>query len=313
MGPMTTLRGRFAPSPTGALHAGNLRTALVAWLQARSSGGEFVLRFEDLDRLTSSPQWEQHQAGDLAALGLDWDGPPQRHSDRFDLYDAAERRLRDLDVLYPCFCTRREIAEAASAPHGPMGRYPGTCRHLDTAGRQRLAAGGRPPAWRLRAGDAEVTVRDRLHGEVTGVADDIVVRRNDGVPAYNLAVVVDDAEQDISDVVRGDDLLTITPSQAHLGDLLGYVRRTYLHVPLVVGADGQRLAKRHGAITRDQLAGRGCSDVRLRDLLAASLGLIGDGEHAELAELVDRFDVARLTTSPWVFDISTVTDLSGSA
>jgi glutamyl-tRNA synthetase len=310
---MSPLRGRFAPSPTGALHVGNLRTALVAWLQARSIGGEFVLRFEDLDRLTSSPHWEQHQAGDLTALGLDWDHPPQRQSDRFALYDEAERRLRDLDVLYPCFCTRREIAEAASAPHAPPGRYPGTCRHLDTADRQRRVAGGRLPAWRLRAGDAEVTVHDRLHGDVTGVADDIVVRRNDGVPAYNLAVVVDDAEQGISEVVRGDDLLAITPSQAHLGDLLGYSRRTYLHVPLVVGADGQRLAKRHGAINRDQLAERGGSDVQLRDLLASSLGLVGAGEHAELAELVDRFDVARLSTSPWVFDMLALSDLSGSS
>lgn len=312
MGPMSTSRGRFAPSPTGALHVGNLRTALVAWLQARSSGGEFVLRFEDLDRLTSSQQWEEHQAGDLAALGIDWDHPPQRQSDRFALYDSAEQRLRDLDLLYPCFCTRREIAEAASAPHGPTGRYPGTCRELDAAGRQQRAAGGRPPAWRVRGGAAEVTVHDRLHGEVTGVADDIVVRRNDGVPAYNLAVVVDDADQGITDVVRGDDLLAVTPSQAHLGDLLGYARRTYLHVPLVVGADGQRLAKRHGAITRGELAGQGCSGVRLRDLIAAGLGLIGGGEHAELAELVERFDVVRLSTLPWTFDTASLADLPGS-
>jgi glutamyl-tRNA synthetase len=309
---MSPPRGRFAPSPTGALHVGNLRTALAAWLQARSIGGEFVLRFEDLDRLTSSPRWEQHQSGDLAALGLDWDHPPQRQSDRFALYDDAERRLRDHDLLYPCFCSRREIAEAASAPHGPTGRYPGTCRDLDAAGRQQRAAAGRPPAWRLRAGDAEVTVHDQLHGEVTGRADDIVVRRNDGVPAYNLAVVVDDAEQGISDVVRGDDLLGVTPSQAHLGDLLGYGRRTYLHMPLVVGADGQRLAKRHGAITRGELAGRGCSDVRLRDVLAAGLGLIDSGEHAELDELVDRFAAARLPRSPWTFDVESWADLPGS-
>ena len=180
--------GRFAPSPSGDLHVGNLRTALLAWLFARSTGRDFVLRVEDLDRVR--PGAEQRQLDDLAALGLDWDGPVVRQTERLAAYDAAVQALADADLVYPCFCTRREVQEAPSAPHLPPGAYPGTCRDLTDAQREARAT-ARPAALRLRAAVTSWTVHDVLHGDVEGVVDDVVLRRNDGTPAYNLAVVVD--------------------------------------------------------------------------------------------------------------------------
>ncbi|HEY4333163.1 MAG TPA: tRNA glutamyl-Q(34) synthetase GluQRS, partial [Ilumatobacteraceae bacterium] len=218
--------GRFAPSPTGDLHLGNLRTALVAWLSARSQGLGFRVRMEDLDRVTSSVAIEQGQLRDLAALGIDWDGAVVRQSERFDRYEAAISALRAQGRVYECFCTRREIREAARAPHGEggdggdSGTYPGTCRTLGVSRRRELIEAGRPPALRLRADATEVEVIDELAGRSVGVVDDVVLRRNDGVPAYNLAVVVDDAAQHVAEVVRGDDLLSSTPRQVLLQRLL---------------------------------------------------------------------------------------------
>jgi glutamyl-tRNA synthetase len=298
--------GRFAPSPTGPLHLGNLRTALLAWLFARSAGGRFVVRMEDLDRVTSSPAHEKAQLADLAALGLDWDGEVIRQSERFDVYRRAIGVLTDAGLTYPCYCTRREIREAASAPHedaadAPLagGAYPGTCRELDASQRAQREAAGRTPALRLRADGARVTFNDRLHGETTGVVDDVVLSRNDGVPAYNLAVVVDDDAQGVTEVVRGDDLLTSTPRQIHLARLLGLSIPGYAHVPLVLGADGQRLAKRHGAITLADLAANGVEPAAVRTQLAASVGLCTLDEQPTLDELLERFDPERLPTTPW--------------
>src|SRR4051812_37293442 len=182
------MTGRFAPSPTGDLHLGNLRTALLAWLFARSGGGRFLMRVEDLDRGRVRPGIEERQLADLAAVGVDWDGPVVRQSDRDALYEDALSRLD----TYECFCTRAEIREAASAPHGalPEGAYPGTCRSLSAAERAAFSATGRRPALRVRAGEATVSVEDRLLGRVSSVVDDFVVRRGDGAFAYNLAVVV---------------------------------------------------------------------------------------------------------------------------
>lgn len=295
--------GRFAPSPTGALHLGNLRTALVAWLYARSTGSPFLVRMEDLDPNQSSVQHEAGQLHDLAALGLDWDGPVVRQSDRFDRYEAAIDRLSDAGLTYPCFCSRREIREAAAAPHGldrPDGAYPGTCRDLTEAECTERAAGGRPSALRLRSGVAHLTVLDDLRGPVTAAVDDVVLRRNDGVAAYNLAVVVDDAVQGVEQVVRGDDLLSSSPRQRHLGDLLGLAPVRYAHVPLAVRPDGVRLAKRDGAVTMADQADRGMDAARVRLLLAVSLELAGPGEPVEPATLIERFDPARLPSSPWV-------------
>jgi len=286
--------GRFAPSPSGELHAGNLRTALLAWLFARSSGRRFLLRVEDLDRARSGA--EEAQLRDLTAIGLTWDGPVVRQTGREPLYAAAIDRLTAAGLTYECFCTRREIQEAPSAPHAPQGAYPGTCRTLDDAEREARRA-LRPAAIRLRAGVTEGTVRDRLLGSFTGVVDDFVLRRADGVTAYNLAVVVDDGEQGIDQVVRGDDLLPSTPRQAYLAGLLNIPVPEYAHVPLVLNADGARLAKRDGAVTLTDLAAAGVTADRVRDLLLASLGL----PSGPLGDALAAFDPAALPREPWVW------------
>jgi glutamyl-tRNA synthetase len=280
--------GRFAPSPTGTLHVGNLRTALLAWLFARSPGARFLVRMEDLDQGRVQTGAAERQLRDLRAIGLDWDGEVVYQSHRHDAYEAALERLLAAGDLYECFCTRAEIRAAASAPHGPLpeGAYPGTCLRLTEAERRRKRAGGRPPALRVRANGARVAFTDRLHGRQEGVVDDFVVRRNDGAPAYNLAVIVDDAWQGIGEVVRGDDLLDTTPRQLYLAERLGLKPPTYAHVPLVLGPDGARLAKRHGAVTLDELdAG---AAVRW---MATTLGLDSATTAAEMRE---RFDPAVL-------------------
>ena len=281
--------GRFAPSPSGDLHVGNLRTALLAWLFARSTGRSFLMRVEDLDRVR--PGAEEQQLDDLRALGIDWDGDIVRQSDRRALYDDAIDRLTDADRVYPCFCTRREILDAPSAPHTPPGSYPGTCRDLTDDERARRSA-ERPAALRLRADVDTWTISDVLHGEFTGIVDDVVLRRNDGVPAYNLAVVVDDAAQDVDQVVRGDDLLTSASRQAYLATLLGHEPPTYAHVPLALNTDGQRLAKRDGAVTRTELEDRG---IDVLAMIVDSLGLAGRTP----TELLDSFDPQRLPRDPW--------------
>ncbi|MEJ5255650.1 MAG: tRNA glutamyl-Q(34) synthetase GluQRS [Acidimicrobiales bacterium] len=296
--------GRFAPSPSGPLHLGNLRTALLAWLFARHAGARFRLRIEDLDRAASRPEHERSQLRDLAALGLDWDGPVVRQSERFDRYHDAVAELIGLGLTYPCYCTRREVLEAAAAPHEhlPEGAYPGTCRNLSARQRAEREAAGRRPSLRLRAGDATVSLVDRLHGPFQGRVDDFVIRRGDGTPAYNLAVVVDDAAQGIGEVVRGDDLLAGTPRQIYLAGLLELPVPSYAHVPLVLGPDGERLAKRHGAVSLDGLAARGVGPAEVRSILAVSLGLAEPGEPVTITELLDRFDPSAVPTVPWVVD-----------
>ncbi|HZV74308.1 MAG TPA: tRNA glutamyl-Q(34) synthetase GluQRS [Conexibacter sp.] len=301
-----TLRpdGRFAPSPSGPLHLGNLRTALLAWLFARSAGARFLLRIEDLDPGRSRREHEAGQLADLAALGLDWDGPVVRQSARRDRHRAALETLRAAGRVYPCWCTRAEIREAASAAHGafPEGAYPGTCRRLTAAQRATHERSGRPPALRLDAGAARVAFVDRLHGPVDAVVDDLVLWRNDGTPAYNLAVVVDDGEQGIGEVVRGDDLLDTTPRQLLLQRLLDLPTPAYAHVPLVLGPDGARLAKRHGAVTLADRVARGETPADVRAWMAASLGLAEPGEAADVQLLLARFDPAALPRTATTFD-----------
>lgn len=297
--------GRFAPSPSGPLHLGNLRTALLAWLFARSAGSAFLLRIEDLDRERSRVEHERRQLGDLRAIGIDWDGEPVRQSERTELYRDALRRLEDGGRVYPCWCTRAEIRAAAQAPHGPLpeGAYPGTCRRLTAAQRaERERDAGRPASLRLDAGAEAIAFEDRLHGRVEGAVDDFVLWRWDGTPAYNLAVVVDDGDQEIGEVVRGDDLLDSTPRQLLLYRLLGLAEPAHAHVPLVLGPDGARLAKRHGAVTLADRAALGEGPGQALAWMARSLGLAEPGERVRAADLVDRLDPAALPREPTVFD-----------
>lgn len=297
--------GRFAPSPTGDLHVGNLRTALAAWLAARASGRGFLVRMEDLDLVTASAGAAARQLDDLAALGLDWDGEVVVQSERFDRYREALDRLAADGRVYPCFCTRREIraelAAAAQAPHGrppgPPGGYPGTCRDLTADQVAARRAEGRPAALRLRTDHETLGLTDRIAGYHEGAVDDVVLQRADGVPAYNLAVVVDDALQGVSQVVRGGDLLESTPRQLLLQRLLGHPHPEYVHVPLVVDDSGNRLAKRHTAVTLGDLTDAGWTPAEVRTALARSLG-IDAAPGAPPAELVERFDLAAVPREP---------------
>jgi glutamyl-tRNA synthetase len=299
--------GRFAPSPTGPLHVGNLRTALIAWLHARSGGGEMVVRIEDLDRANSSRQNEERQLAALAALGLDHEPVTVRQSERFDHYRDVIADLRRRDLVYECYCTRREIREAVNAPHEHEVRYPGTCRELTARQRSERIDSGRPPALRLRTDTVAYVVDDVIAGATTSPVDDFVLQRNDGVPAYNLAVVVDDAHQRVDEVVRGDDLLASTGRQMHLQHLLGFSTPLYAHVPLVLGPDGERLAKRHGAVTLDDLAERGIDAVAVLRVLARSIGLDADTA-ITAADLVDEFRTSLVPKVGWIIPVDWQTE-----
>ena len=259
---------------------------------------------EDLDRSRVRPGVEEAQLSDLRALGLDWDGPVLRQSERMELYVEAIAGLDADGLLYPCYCTRAEIRAAASAPHSipASDRYPGICRDLTVAQRAEREGSGRPPALRVRSQGARITFRDRLLGRCEEEVDDFVVRRNDGTPAYQLAVVVDDAAQGIGEVVRGADLADSTPRQILLARMLGLPAPRYAHVPLVLGPDRRRLAKRHGAVT---LSERGEGPDEVRAWMARSLGLARVGEMPSPDDLIARFDPERLPREPTVWSPKT--------
>lgn len=263
--------GRFAPSPTSTLHLGNLRTALAAWLLARSSGRRFVVRIEDLDqaRVAAAGNIAAAQLRDLEILGIDWDGPVVRQSERRDLYADA---VAGLDT-YPCFCTRKEIAAAATAPNEADWRpYPGTCRTV-TAPQREERATKRPPATRLASQFDSFEATDLARGHCRGRVDDLVLVRNDGIPAYNLAVVVDDGLQGVDQVVRARDLWSSAPRQSHLAALLGFEAPTYAHTGLVAAPGGERLSKSAGAAGLTRLMAGGIDRNRIMAWLCRSLGL----------------------------------------
>jgi len=287
--------GRFAPSPSGPLHLGNLRTAILAWLFARSTQRDFLLRIEDLDRVRSGA--EATQIFELESLGLQFDGSLLRQSERLPLYFEAVKQLEERGLVFPCFCSRKDIAEAASAPHAAPGAYPGTCRNLSSAERE-VKAKERPAALRLRAEVTEFSVHDQLAGDYTGVVDDFVLVRNDGAPAYNLAVVLDDALCGIDQVVRGDDLLSSAPRQAYLATLLGYEVPDYAHVPLALNTKGQRLAKRDGAVTLEEITEHGVHPADVVAILLESLGLPSTSLQAAL----EAFDPVNLPREPWIVE-----------
>ena len=298
--------GRYAPSPTGTLHVGNLRTAIAAWLWSRHDDSAFRMRFEDHDRHQAAAEHEAAQLRDLAALGLDWDEPITRTSDRWDRYTEVLHDLIARDLTFPCWCSRRDIREAVAAPHAPVDGYPGTCRDLDAAGRAARAAESRveAPSLRLRGGGEPVDFVDAVVGPVSGTVDDIVLRRGDGLPSYNLTVSVDEIDEGIEVVVRADDLVPVTPAQIRIIELLGGTPPTYAHVPLAVAPiTGRRLAKRDGAVTLGELEAVGWTAKGVRTELVRSLGLCGPDDVPSPAELVASFDPAALIREPWTYDL----------
>ena len=310
-------RGRYAPSPTGEIHLGNASSALCAWLSIRARGGAFVMRMEDLDSGRSRPGLAGQILDDLRWLGLDWDegcGEPGDYgpyvqSELLDRYAAAFERLRAAGRLYPCFCSRKDIAAAASAPQSdgvasPGERlYPGTCRNLDPAEVQRRLDAGRRHAWRIRVDEAERPDFDDLvcgpwDGAVQPPPGDFVVRRSDGAFAYQLAVVADDAAMAMDEVVRGNDLLSSTPKQLVLYRGLGLPEPAFGHVPLLVDGEGVRLSKRQQGITLRELRERGLTAERLVGYLARLLGLRENAQPIPAADLVDGFTLGSLAGTP---------------
>ncbi|NCY16225.1 MAG: tRNA glutamyl-Q(34) synthetase GluQRS [Actinobacteria bacterium] len=295
--------GRFAPSPSARLHLGNLRTALIAWLAARSSGGRFLVRIEDLDPASSREEHVRSALADLDVLGLDHDGEVIRQSHRRERHEEALTALLATGETYPCYCTRREIladaTDAVRAPHGPGVAYAGTCRDLGARARAEREAAGRRPSLRVRGEGRSFGLIDAVVGPYEGSIDDFVIRRADGVPAYNLAVVVDDHDQGIEQVVRGDDLLETTPRQLFIAELLGFTPPSHAHVPLVLDATGERVAKRHGAVTLAEQEALGRSAAEVLAMFAVSLGLAAADEPVRAIDLIDRFDLASLSREPW--------------
>lgn len=285
--------GRFAPSPSGRMHLGNVFSALLAWLSVRSAGGKMILRIEDLDPDRCRPEYAAQLQRDLEWLGLDWDEEQMPQSQRTEAYAEAFARLD----TYPCYCSRNEL-HAASAPHASDGAviYAGTCRDLTAAER---AAKTRRPAWRVRVPDEEVSFVDGLQGEVrenlARECGDFILRRSDGVYAYQLAVVVDDAAGGVTEIVRGADLLRSTPRQLWLQTQLGLPHPHYYHVPLLCAPDGRRLSKREhdldlGVLRQTLTAGQ------LLGKLAFLAGLLDRPEAASTAELTREFDWTHVFT-----------------
>ena len=282
------ITGRFAPSPSGALHVGNLRTALASWLSAKASGGTWVIRIEDVDLTRSRSVVAEEHLRDLASLGLESDGPVLWQSRRGDIYRAALETLFQAGRLYPCRCTRRDLALLASAPHEGDGLrpYPGTCRG-------RLLERVQAEALRFHLPEGSVAWEDRVLGgqldDPNLLTGDPLLHRRDGCYAYHLAVVVDDAAQGVTEVVRGADLRSVTGTQIRLQEALGLPRPAYAHLGLVVGADGQRLGKRDGALGWAALAARGVAPCELLGWLGWSLGCLDRPEPCAAYDLIARF------------------------
>ncbi|MDR3590054.1 MAG: tRNA glutamyl-Q(34) synthetase GluQRS [Negativicutes bacterium] len=311
---MNKIRGRFAPSPSGEMHLGNAWTALLAWLQVRSLGGRMVLRMEDLDPERSRPEYAGQIIRDLHWLGLDWDEGPDRggpyrpysQNERRGLYQEFLDSLTERGLVYPCYCTRAEILAAASAPHGGENPYPGTCRFLSLQERESRQAQGRRPALRLVVPCEPVAFDDGLHGHMeenlAAACGDFTVRRSDGVHAYQLAVVIDDATMHISHVLRGADLLASTARQLLLYRLFGFTPPRFTHVPLLISPDGHRLSKRQQDLSLAALRAGGVTAREIIGYLAWKARLSDDATPLAAGELIGRFDLSRLPTEPVVVE-----------
>lgn len=305
------IRGRFAPSPTGEIHLGNVWTALLAWLQVRAAGGTMVLRIEDLDPDRSRPAYIEGLIADMKWLGLDWDeGPdsggkyaPYCQGQRRDLYQAALERLAAAGLVYPCYCTRAELA--AAAPHADEQErvYPGVCRQrkIDPA-RQ----AGRRPALRLAVPPGEISFTDLHAGwisqDISREVGDFGIRRSDGIHAYQLAVVVDDAAMQITHVLRGDDLLCSTPRQLLLYRLLGWEAPVFAHVPLLIDSQGHRLSKRQQALSIAALRSQGIKPEAIIGYLGWKAGLLEQYQTVKATELVGGFVLAKIPSGPVIVD-----------
>ncbi len=296
--------GRFAPSPTGRMHLGNIWSALLSWLSVRAAGGEFILRLEDLDPVRCFPEYGEQLKDDLLWLGLDWDReqPPQRG--RAGAYEAVFRRFAEQGLVYPCYCSRAGL-HAASAPHAADGGvlYAGTCRNLTDAER---AARKKAPAWRLIAPDREFSFTDGLQGPVrenlARECGDFIIRRADGIYAYQLAVVVDDAAGGVTEVVRGRDLLGSTARQLYLYELLGAPPPRFTHIPMLLAPDGRRLSKRERDLDLGALR-ESFTPEALWGRLGALAGLILAGETASARELIPVFDWAKVPRGDIILDL----------
>jgi glutamyl-tRNA synthetase len=308
-----SVTGRLAPSPTGGLHLGHARTFLIAWLSIRSRGGRIILRIEDLDSTRARPEAVQGALDDLRWLGLDWDAGPYVQSQRMFDYRASLERLKASELIYPCTCTRADIERAASAPHpedeGPT--YPGTCSGRTV--RDAAALGDRSFAWRFRVPEGSIDWHDLILGEMRldphRLGGDFVVARSGVGPSYQLAVVHDDATMGVTEVIRGDDLVPSTPRQILLYRALGWDPPEFGHVPLAVGPDGRRLAKRDGSIKLASLREAGVDPRRLVGWLARSCGWSAEIEPSPPDAWLDRFDLSTLPSEPWVVSPDSIAEL----
>jgi len=298
--------GRLAPSPTGALHLGNVRTFLFAWLRARRAGGRLVMRMEDLDHPRDKPGAAEQALEDLRWLGFDWDGEVVVQSKRRAVYASALKKLQAAGLVYPCVCSRKDVETAQSAPHaGEQLHYPGTCRGRFASWEEAYARTGRPPCWRFRTeAGTHVSFTDGFAGpyaqDVAAVLGDFPLARDPDGAGYTLASVVDDADAGVTEVVRGDDLLPATPAQILLSRALDLPTPAYFHVPLVVGPDGKRLAKRHGDTRISAFREAGVSAERIVGFLARASGWTKK-EAIGLSGLIASFDPAATPREPLVW------------
>ncbi|MEE2883663.1 MAG: tRNA glutamyl-Q(34) synthetase GluQRS [Planctomycetota bacterium] len=304
----TTPVGRLAPSPTGVLHLGNARSLLLAWLSIRSRGGVLSLRIEDIDGPRVRAGAIDQTIEDLLWLGLDWDGEPLIQTQQLSRHQQSLDLLQQAGWVYPCTCTRKEVEEAASAPHESHGIvaetvYPGTCRDRWRDVEEARTVTGRDPALRLRVTPSSVPFVDLFAGAQEGqLSGDFVIQKSDGTPSYQLAVVVDDAAQGVTEVLRADDLLTSTPRQILLYQHLNAALPQFIHVPLVVGPDGRRLAKRHGDTSVARYRRDGISSETLVGALAFASGLATKGTRCRPEDLLGEFQLDRIPAEPVVWD-----------
>ena len=300
---LTAPVGRFAPTPSGRMHLGNVFAAMIAWLSVRSRGGQMVLRMEDLDTQRTKTEYADILRQDLRWLGLDWDTETPPQSQRAAVYDGYFEKLRDMELLYPCYCTRSQL-HSVNAPHLSDGTYvyPGTCRNLTDAEK---ASFDRAPAWRVKVPDKLWTVQDLVQGTYTENLStdcgDFVVRRADGVYVYQLAVTVDDGEAGVTEVVRGMDLLSSAPRQMYLQELFGFSQPEYAHVPMLLAPDGRRLSKRDGDLDLGELQ-KVMSAEKLLGNIAFSAGLMEKSEPISAKELATEFSWKKLKTQDICLD-----------